>query len=183
MEDFASGIRKAYLQSFSTKMDSINGMPMYLPDFVAFGLMDRNIALVEAIQELIAHKNIHAVAPLIRVQLDGLLRLHAFNLVENPDDLAMHIMQGKKLRRFKDKNGNKLTDRHLVNSLKLQLPWVEELYETLSGWVHFSESHIFAAASEGKSEDSIEIGIGSHRKEIPPKLFEEAIAAIEEVAG
>lgn len=154
---------------------------MYLPDFVAFGLMDRNIALVEAIQELIAQKNIHAVAPLIRVQLDGLLRLHAFNLVENPDDLAMHIMRGNQLRRFKDKNGNQLTDRHLVNSLKLQLPWVEEFYETLSGWVHFSESHIFAAASEGKSEDSIEIGIGGHRKEIPPKLFEEAIAATKEV--
>ena len=55
------------------------------------------------------------------------------------------------------------------------------MYDTLSGWVHFSETHIFAAASEGQGENSIEIGIGSYRKKITPELFEDVIAATKEV--
>lgn len=178
MEQLVADIRKHYLSAFSKHMRSADGTPFYTADLVMFGLMDRNIGLVEAMPELFLSKNIHALAPLLRVQLDGLLRLHAFHLVENMDELASHMIEGKELRKFKDRCGEKLSDRYLVNSLKREMPWVETMYTTLSGWVHLSESHVFAAASKGIEERTINIGIGGYRENLPPQLFEEAMVAI-----
>lgn len=181
MDEIVEEIRKNYLKSFSDHFEKADGTPFYITDLVMFGLMDRNIGLLESMPKLIEDENIHALAPLLRVQLDGLLRIHAFRIVEARDDLAKHVIKGIELRKFSDQNGNKLTDRYLVNSLKQELPFVEPIYETLCGWVHFSESHIFAAASDGEGESSIEIGIGDLRKQIPPELFSEAIEAIKAI--
>lgn len=176
-DDLVQTIRAEYLKTFSDHLASGDGAPMYVTDLVMFGLMDRNIGLVEALPKLIGDENIHALAPLMRIQLDGLLRLHAFRLVKNPDELAHHVIRGEELRRFKDVQGNKLTDRHLVESLKRELPWVESMYDTLCGWVHFSEAHIFAAASEGATDRTLEIGIGGCRKRVNPEWFKEAVEA------
>src|SRR5690554_2764146 len=177
MSEMVERIREGYLSAFSKHVKKGEPSPFYVADLVMFGLMDRNIALVEAMPHLIEEENIHAFAPLLRVQLDGLLRLHAFRIVGSPDELARHVLGGGELRKFKDKEGNKLTDRHLVISLKLELPWVESIYERLCGWVHFSESHIFAAVSEGEKDGMIEIGIGGYRKKIDDRIFQEAIEA------
>jgi hypothetical protein len=178
MEELVADIRKRYLGIFSDHMSKTDEAPIYICDLVMFGLMDRNIGIIESMPKLIEDENIHALAPLLRVQLDGLLRLHAFRLVENVEDLARHVIQGNELRKFKDRNGEKLTDRYLVNSLKHELPWVESMYDQLCGWVHFSDTHIFTAATEGQSEGSIFIGIGGFRQRIPPELFEDAIESI-----
>ncbi|MES9949357.1 MAG: hypothetical protein ABW118_10390 [Candidatus Thiodiazotropha sp.] len=181
MEDIVAGIRERYLEIFSNHMSSMDETPMYICDLVMLGLMDRNIGIVESMPKLIEDENIHAFAPLLRVQLDGLLRLHAFRLVENAEDLAHHIIKGNELRGFKDRKGKKLTDRYLVNSLKLELPWVESMYDKLCGWVHLSDTHVFTAATEGKSEGSIYIGIGRYRQRIPPALIKEAIESIKAI--
>lgn len=174
MEDLVAELRKGYLSAFSYHFERANGKPFYVADLIMFGLMDRNIGLLEALPPLFESENIHALAPLLRVQLDGLLRLHAFRIVLNRDGLATHVIKGGELRKFKDNNGKPLTDRYLVNSVKEELPWVESMYDTLCGWVHFSESHVFAAASEGDEEGKVTIGIGGFRQRIKPELFEEA---------
>ena len=177
MPTFADEARDKYLQAFSKHMQNMEGKPMYATDLIIFGIMDRSIGLVEAMPQLLADGNVHAFAPLLRVQLDSLLRLHAFQIVPSRDELASHVIGGKALKNFKDVNGNKLTDRHLGNSLKSELPWVERMYDDLCGWVHFSESHVFAAASEGNQQDTIEVGIGSYRKKVGPGLIDEATQA------
>lgn len=174
MEDLVEELRKGYLSAFSDHFESADGKPFYVADLIMFGLMDRNIGLLESLPPLFKSENIHALAPLLRVQLDGLLRLHAFRIVESRDDLAMHVINGEELRRFKGNDGKPLTDRYLVNSLKEELPWVESMYDTLCGWVHFSESHVFAAASASDEEGKVTIGIGGYRQRIKPELFEEA---------
>ena len=174
IEDLVAELRKEYLSAFSDYFESADGKPFYVTDLVMFGLIDRNIGLLEALPPLFESENIHALAPLLRVQLDGLLRLHAFRIVENRDDLATHIVQGRKLRKFKGIDGKNLTDQYLVHSLKEELPWVDSMYDSLCGWVHFSESHVFAVASEGDEEGKVDIGIGGFRRRIKPELFEEA---------
>ncbi|MGQ5490865.1 hypothetical protein ACUH78_18665 [Thauera sp. ZXT1-4] len=177
MEDLVAELRKEYVSAFSGHFESAEGKPFYRADLIMFGLIDRNIGLLEALPPLFESYNIHALAPLLRVQLDGLLRLHAFRIVQNREDLARHVIKGSKLRNFKANDGKPLTDHYLVSSLKEELPWVESMYDTLCGWVHFSESHVFTAASEGAEEGKVEIGIGSFRQPIKPELFEEAKAA------
>jgi hypothetical protein len=181
METFADDIRKKYLTSFSEYMRDATGQQFYATDLIVFGIMDRSIGLVDAMPKLLADENIHAFAPLLRIQLDSLLRLHAFRIVHSRHDLASHVISGKSLKNFKDVGGNKFTDRYLVSSLKSKLPWVEPMYDSLCGWVHFSESHIFAAVSEGQEDRTIEIGIGSDRKKVNPQLIEEATQAIKAI--
>lgn len=181
MEELVSSIRKRYLEVFSNHVGSADGTPMYTADLVMFGILDRQIGLIESMPAIFESKNIHALAPLLRVQLDSLLRLHAFRIVEDPQDLAQHIIKGKSLRKYKDRNGKDLFDRHLVNTLKMDLPWVESMYETLSGWVHLSESHIFSVVSEGQEEREIRVGVGSFREDLPEGLFTEAREALIEI--
>jgi hypothetical protein len=66
----------------------------------------------------------------------------------------------------------------LVNTLKPELPWVESMYDKLSGWVHFSENHIFTAISYGDGDRTIKVSVGSFREEIPETLFDEAKEAL-----
>ena len=181
MEELVDKIRKRYLDVFSNHFGNADETPMYTADLVMFGILDRQIGLVESMPAIFESKNIHALAPLLRIQLDSLLRLHAFRIVENMGDLAHHIIKGKSLRKFKDRDGKDLFDRHLVNTLKQELPWVESMYETLSGWVHFSENHILTAVSEGDGERTIKVGVGCFREETPDELFAEAKEALIEI--
>ncbi len=181
MEEVVEKIRKRYLEVFSNHLKSADETPMYVADLAMFGVLDRQIGLIESMPNIFESKNIHALAPLLRVQLDGLLRLHAFRIVDNMDELAHHILKGKSLRKFKDRNGKELFDSHLVNTLKTELPWVESMYKTLSGWVHFSESHIFSAVSDSEKENEIKVGVGSFREQIPESLFQEAREALIEI--
>ena len=178
MEALVSNIRKRYLEVFSTHLGSADGAPMYTADLVMFGILARQIGLIESMPAIFESKNIHALAPLLRVQLDSLLRLHAFGIVEDPQDLAHHIIKGKNLRKYKSRDGKDLFDRHLVDSLKMELPWVESMYDTLSGWVHLSNSHIFSAVSEGQGEGEIKVGVGSFREDVPEEIFKEARDAL-----
>ncbi|WP_026376086.1 hypothetical protein [Aestuariibacter salexigens] len=180
MEGIVSNIRKRYLKAFSSYVKSAKETPFFTSDLVVIGVIDRSIGLVEAMPALIASENIHAFAPLLRVQLDGLLRLHALRIVKDRESLAGHIVKGNSLRDYRS-DGKRLTDRYLVNSLKDELPWVESMYDTLCGWVHFSESHIFSSVSEGKEDRTIEIGIGEYRKKLKPQLLKETIGATEAV--
>lgn len=179
IEEVTVNATKRYLAILSAHLNSANGKSFYATDLVLFGLINRNLGLLKAMPVLFQERNVHALGPLLRVQLDGLLRLHAFRIVKSIEDLAAHVIGGKKLHQFKDRNGSPLRDFHLVSSLKIELPWIDKMYETLSGWIHLSESHVFAAASLGKSENAIAIGVGSFEREIPESLFTEACTAID----
>lgn len=181
IDEVVARATKRYLEAFSAHLQCAEGKNFYTTDLIMFGLVTRNIGLLKAMPVLFQSKNIHALAPLLRVQLDGLLRLHAYRTVESMDDLAKHVLGGKILHKYKDRDGNFLSDSHLVSTLKVELPWVELMYGTLSGWVHLSESHVFSAASQGESENSIVIAIGSFEKEMPDSLFVEACDAVDVV--
>lgn len=183
VEELVAELRKRYLDVFSSHLDGTTGKSFYASDLVVFGVLDRQIGLLEAMPNLFAEKNIHALAPLLRVQLDGLLRLHAFRMVENMHDLTSHMLKGKHLRNFKDRNGALLQDRHLVTTLSKELPWIDEMYSTLSGWVHLSSTHILTAVTEGEEDRTIQVGIGSFRENLPETIWEEARGAVRAIHG
>ncbi len=180
IELIADSATERYLGIFSDHLRSAQGKPFYSADLIMFGILNRNLGLLRAMPALINERNIHALAPLLRVQLDGLLRLHAYRIVDSIDDLARHVIEGNSLRKFKDREGKDLTDRRLVDTLKDELSWVEPMYETLSGWVHLSESHVFSAVGTGKTEGAIVVAVGS-QEDIPDQLFLEATDAIQAI--
>jgi hypothetical protein len=44
---------------------------------------------------------------------------------------------------LKDREGKKMTDRYLVDKMSIEHPWMQKVYETTSGYVHLSNTHIF----------------------------------------
>ena len=180
IEEIADGATRRYLEIFSKHLRAAHRKHFYTADLVMFGILNRNLGLLRAMPALVNERNVHALAPLLRVQLDGLLRLHAYRIVESMDDLARHVIAGNSLRKFKDRDGKELTDRHLVDSLKAEIPWVEAMYETLSGWIHLSESHVFSAVAPGQGEGAIVVAVGN-QEDIPEQLFREATDAIEAI--
>jgi hypothetical protein len=73
--------------------------------------LKRIVSTIEGIKLLIKNKNFTSVAPLSRIYLDNLIRLHAFSLCENPNEIAIEILSGKKIKDLKDRNNNKMYDK------------------------------------------------------------------------
>lgn len=112
------------------------------------------------------------------MQLDTLLRFYAAFLVENPHDFASAVMSGQQVKNLVDRAGLKLTDRHLVDSLSIEYPWMKNVYTETSGYIHFSTKHIFSAL-HGLNEDdrSFQIQLSSDDIERAEEWYGEAIDA------
>jgi hypothetical protein len=109
--------------------------------FVAAAL-NRSISLVRGFCALIPD-NYLCAAPLVRVQLDGVLRFSALSLVADPEDFVRRATSGEKINNLKDRDGHQMRDGYLVKRLAEQYPGVEQGYEDGCGYVHFSEAHFF----------------------------------------
>jgi len=131
----------------------------YLLDFLAFAAIHRSINLIKGFCDLVKKKNFICAAAILRLQTDNCLRFFAGFLVEDPHEFALNIMKGQHVRKQKDKNGKKMTDKYLAEKLSEIHPWISKLYKQASGYIHLSEKHIFNILSP-KEERSAEITIG-----------------------
>jgi len=104
-------------------------------------VLKRAVSTIEGMKTLIQIKNFTSVAPLTRIYLDSLIRLHAFKLYDDPNEIAKEVLSGKKIQNLKDQNDKQMTDRYLVNSLAQEYPWITNVYNVTSGYVHFSFQH------------------------------------------
>jgi hypothetical protein len=117
--------------------------PIYHLDFVLVAALNRSLCLLKAFASLIDARNLVAAAPLLRLQIDTCLRLHACTLVADLDQFAAAILGGASVRDLRDRSGNKMADRYLLDSLAQHVPGLTEPYEHTNGYVHLSSKHIF----------------------------------------
>jgi hypothetical protein len=89
--------------------------------------------------------------PLIRLQADSVLRLYAFRKVDDPVALAEHMMANKNFSAFDNKA--KLRDFDLRQELKTEYEYLNDLYEELSGYVHFSLPHLLNVFEDWQRSD------------------------------
>ena len=99
-----------------------------------------------------------ALRTLARVQIDTLARYHAMWLVDAPHEFASTVLSGGRVDKIRDKNNQRMSDYHLVNSLASDCEWLPDVYKNLCGYVHFSSSHL-SAAVEKVNTDSIQFNI------------------------
>lgn len=113
---------------------------------------------------------------LVRVHLDSLLRLYAFQLIDNNiDNIALQIADGKQMKDFKCKTSNrKLTDGYLVQKLSEieGFEWVSTVYDTGNGFIHLSDKHMMTSMRKDftKGVFSSVIGVGNNFIEIDDKI-------------
>ena len=154
------------------------GGAFYGLDFLANAAVNRSLALSSGFRTMIREKNLICAGALVRLQLDTALRLFAGFIVDEPHEFAMKVFKGNRIDRMKDKDGNRMTDRYLVTQLANEYPWVEEVYERASNYVHLSATHIFSTLSKiDPDAGKYQLEIGSHDRTFPDEVYIDAINA------
>jgi len=112
-------------------------------DILFFAVYKRSLSLITGFIQLIETKNFICATPLVRLQIDNLLRLRAGFVSEDIDNFVFGMANGKKISHMKDKTGQKMTDRYLVTLFSNDYPWLSEIYNQTSGYIHLSDHHYF----------------------------------------
>ncbi len=168
---------KDFHTKLSKDMIAAYDSALYGLDFLMLAAMNRSRSHTEAFIDLIEKNNYISAVPLIRMQLDSILRLEASMMMENPHDFALSVMGGNPIRKMKDKNGNKLTDAYLLEQCKQDYPWMKSVYTNVSGFIHLSEKHIFGTISSVGENGHIKMQVSATQDFIPDSIKIEAITA------
>lgn len=157
--------------------------PMYVLDLIFIGVLKRSMSLAMGVKTLVDNKNMTCVRAMVRMQLDTLSRLLAYTYVDNPSDVAQQVMAGKPLNKFKCRDGKNLRDGYLIDRMTEQYPWVKNVYQYTSGYVHFSERQVFDSIQSIGSEglETIEFGVTREDFGFPEDSWVEVVACFNEM--
>ncbi|MGY1885224.1 hypothetical protein ACI799_07990 [Blastococcus sp. SYSU DS0753] len=117
---------------------------LFMTDLVLLPILQRSYGLVEGFSDAFDSHNLAAVAPLVRLQLDSLFRVHYIANASSADEISGALVRGQEFRHMRD-GKQKLTDGRLKDLAAKDHPWASRMYDRTSGWVHFSPAHIAAA--------------------------------------
>lgn len=153
-----------------------HGGAIYPLDLLTTAVLHRSMSLISGFCAMIEAKNFICAAPLLRLQIDNLLRFYAAFLVSDPHEFAMEVFRGKHVRDLLDAQGRKMTDRYLVSHLSKECDWIERVYEHTSGYIHLSSKHIFnTLKGEEGAQGKISMCAGPEDTYIPDDLRLEAV--------
>ena len=132
------------LQDLTKKMVApVDGRPgLSCIDIYSMAIVNRSLALIAGFDGMVRSNNYLGAAHVVRLHLDSLLRYAALWMVSDPNEFARSVMNGTNINRLKDKNGVLLRDAHLRDVVAIEYPWVLDVYNQTSGFVHFSRKHI-----------------------------------------
>jgi hypothetical protein len=123
-------------------------------DHVVATVLKRSIANARAFLLLMDTGNEFAAMPLIRMQLDSVLRLSAFRLVDDPSALARHMLEGEVFHKYNNPAGKvDLRDGALRTPLEAKYEYINELYGTTSGYIHLSQHHLIRVVKDWDNPD------------------------------
>jgi hypothetical protein len=100
------------------------GAPMLVLDFVMIGAGKRSLSLASGLLAMLQAQNMVCSRALLRMQLDTVSRFLAYTYVADPENMAIAVIAGTELKKFKSRDGNALTDTYLVNRMSQDHPWV-----------------------------------------------------------
>lgn len=119
------------------------GNVMYSLDMVIIGIVKRCLSTSSALELLVLDWNMVCARAVLRMQLDTVLRFSAFWLSADRQRMADDVIAGKPINRMTDRDGQRMTDSYLARRLGEHFTWVPQVYEYTSGYIHFSERHLF----------------------------------------
>ncbi|WDF77240.1 hypothetical protein PQ469_25470 [Mucilaginibacter sp. KACC 22773] len=119
-----------------------SGKGTYSLDYYISGILNRSLSLIYGFETLIGTSNFLSAAHLVRPHLDNYLRLSAAWMVSEPHAFATNVWKGEVIRKMKDKSGKFMTDSYLKDKAAEDYPWITNVYQATSGFIHFGEKHI-----------------------------------------
>ena len=131
------------LSSIGSNIMKVGSGNMFPLDWVVIGIVKRCWSVSSAFEMLVNEWNMICARALVRMQLDTVLRFSAFWISKDPQEMAKDVMSGKRIDKMKDRDGKQMRDSHLVQKLGEDFAWVPKVYKYTSGYIHFSERHLF----------------------------------------
>jgi hypothetical protein len=187
------GERRIYLDrlrihhiDLTRRFVSVADGALYPTDLLLTTVMARSYSLVEGFVDAFDMWNPIVAAPLLRMQIDSLVRVSYTARMANSDEVTMYVLKGGQFRHLKDEDGKSLTDRRLLEHARPAHPWVNDVYTSTSGWVHLSPEHLWATVrlidhgndTSGAPDVSISAAVPLSREHIPISAMQELLAAM-----
>ncbi len=170
-------------QKMGAKIMRADSEKMFTLDLLAISVLNRSLCLLTGFCDLIERKNFIAAAPLLRLQLDNLLRFQGAWLAKNPHTFSEEVLKGTHIRKLKDKDGNLMTDSYLIDKIAEEYPVMKSVYEHTSGYVHLSDKHIFNSLGQLKEDGVFHMKVSASDDFIKERDYIEAIRAFFEITG
>ena len=141
----------------------IIGNTLYMQDLFFTSALDRSVALLDGIVNMLKERNLTCVGILVRSQIDNCMRIFAAFIAEDKTAFIDGYLHGKKISDFKDDHGNKMKDVVLRERLKEYDFRISDVYKKSSGYIHLS---VVALYSSTCVKDNYRIGCSVG---LPPK--------------
>lgn len=141
-------------------------------DIYLIASLNRTVNISKAYTSLIRDNNFIAAAPLVRINIDTLLRLYASIIsAYDRNTFASKVMNGELINKMKlGTTKQKLSDVTLYTEMSKieKMEWVTKIYKASNSFVHLEKSHIFSSLKViDKKEKLINMSIGFHDSFIP----------------
>jgi len=141
-------------------------------DFYAMGIARRATALSSGFRSMVERRNSLCALPIVRMQLDTALRLYAGFFVSDHLAFCDAVMRGARINKMKADDGKKMLDTYLLERVAATNPWMRDVYDLTSGYIHFSGKHIVEAIKKDDAGD-LKMVIGPNDYDREPIHFHE----------
>src|SRR5574341_182899 len=176
--DSIKDLRQRHLQLGErlVKADSGNIYPF---DLVVLAVYKRSLDILDGILRLTDQWNFNSAAPLLRLQIDSLLKLVYLSVAENALEVTESFLKGEEFRHLKDPNRQPLTDATLRNHARSYYPWIDRVYEETSKLIHLTNKHfLLIIQSVNKSDRKFEGVVGEGNTNWSKAEIENFLAAV-----
>jgi hypothetical protein len=160
----------------SDKFRPVDGQLSHYDVFMA-GVLRRSYALTRGFFDLIASRNFTAAAPLVRLQLDNALRTAASVWTRDAEEFFKTLREGKQINRMLADEGKPMTDRYLCNRLAHEHPWITQIYNETSAFVHLSDKHFLAAMVPGLTYEGFRAVLADEEPGVPHGAYGDVIVS------
>jgi len=168
--------RKAAHLELGQRMFKADGGNLFCMDLLATAVLNRSIRLVQGFADQI-RTNFLCAAPLVRLQLDNLLRFNGARFVDSLNDFVIEILRGTPIRKIKDRTGQFMNDAYLLKKAAAEYPELEAIYERGCGYIHLCELHMLHTA-QVTGDMEIELSVALEDDEIKDEHRVSAIDAM-----
>jgi hypothetical protein len=119
-----------------------NNKPITYADLFSMGVARRSLSMSSGFRSMVEQRNSLCALPIVRMQLDTVLRLYAGFFVTDHQQFCREVFKGVQIDRIKSDDGQKVKDHYLVDRVAQRNPWIADGYKRTSGHIHFSRQHI-----------------------------------------
>lgn len=135
---------------------------IHFEDHLVIAALRRALDNIQGMVAMVDQKNQFCGMPIVRFQIDTAMTLFGRRLVGNVDDYVVHMMNGNERRKYRDRDGEKMTDAYLHGKLTGEHEHTSDLYSETSGFIHFSTHHLHRVLDLDLWERTGELAFRSH---------------------